>query len=114
MSCLCGMSLSYHMRYALPQQKQVVPKSMPIENIKPQKGAATGQMIPLLHPMYVAQTPQIKCATITFPDVVLMITGCCTKNNHKLFLKFHLKHVVYTDSNFESETYITSVRSAKG
>lgn len=64
--------------------------------------------------MHVTQARQIRRATITFPDVTLMITGCCTENSHKLFLKFHLKHVVYIDSNFESTTYITSIPSAKG
>lgn len=86
---------------------------MPIENIKPQKAAARGQTIPLLHLMHVTQTLQIRPTTITFPDVALMITGCCTENSYKLFLKFHLKRV-YIDRNSESKTYTTSVHSAKG
>lgn len=74
---------------------------------------STSQMIPLLHVMHVTQTLQIRTATVTFSDVALMVTGCCTKNNYKLFTKFNLKHIAYIDSNFMSKTFVTSVHATK-
>lgn len=74
---------------------------------------STSQMITLFYLMHVTQALQIRPATVTFSDVALMVTGCCTENSYKLFLKFNLKHVVYIDSNFMSKTFVTSVHSTK-